>query len=154
MRPASIKYLYSAGGVVFRHREGFVEVALIAVKSKKIWTLPKGIIDHGEDPRAAAIREIMEETGLSGNIIDDLGEKSYWFYQKDNNFKYKKTVTYFLLQYTDGSIEDYGREVEEARWFNIDDAIKRVSYKSDREILKKAKEKLERKSGRTEAQKF
>jgi len=143
MRPASIKYLHSAGGVVFRHREGSIEVALIAVKGSKVWTLPKGIIDHGEDTRTTAVREIMEETGLSGNIIDDLGEKSYWFYQKDNNWKYKKTVTYFLLEYTGGNIEDYDeREVEEARWFNIDDAIKQVSYKSDREVLEKAKEKL------------
>ena len=142
MRPASIKYLHSAGGVVFRHREGSIEVALIALKGKKIWTLPKGLIERGEDLRTTAVREIMEETGLIGNIIDDLGEKSYWFYQKDSNSKYKKTVTYFLLEYTGGNIEDYGWEVEEAKWFNIDDAIKRVSYKSDREILEKAKEKL------------
>lgn len=142
MRPASIKYLHSAGGVVFRHREGSIEVALIALKGKKIWTLPKGLIDRGEDLQTTAVREIMEETGLISNIIDDLGEKSYWFYQKDNNSKYKKTVTYFLLEYTGGNIEDYGWEVEEAKWFNIDDAIKRVSYKSDREILEKAKEKL------------
>jgi len=142
MRPASIKYLHSAGGVAFRHREGFAEVALIAVKNKKIWTLPKGIIDYGEQPETAAVREIMEETGLSGNIIDDLGEKSYWFYQKDNNSKYKKKVIYFLLEYIGGYIENHGLEVEEARWFDINDAIKQVSYKSDREILEKAKEKL------------
>lgn len=88
------------------------------------------------------MREIKEETGLTGKIIDTIGDKSYWFYLKNENAKCRKTVSYFLLQYIDGNIGDYCWEVDEAKWFALDDAIRQVSYKSDREILEKAKEKL------------
>lgn len=142
MKPATIKHLHSAGGVIFRKKGGKFEVALIFTKNKTVWTLPKGIIDKGEQPETSAVREIMEETGLTGRIIDTLGDKSYWFYLKDENMKCRKTVSYFLLEYISGNIEDYCWEVDEARWFDIEDAIKQVSYKSDREILEKAKEKL------------
>lgn len=167
MKPASIKHLHSAGGVIFRKKSrGTVpdlrakrseavesglspsdasadfDVALIAMKNKTVWTLPKGIIDKGEQPETSAVREIMEETGLRGRIIDTIGDKSYWFYLKDENVKCRKTVSYFLLEYVSGNIEDYCWEVDEARWFNIEDAIEQVSYKSDREILQMAKKKL------------
>jgi 8-oxo-dGTP diphosphatase len=156
LRPAPIKHLHSAGGVIFRKKtpsqEGArggdkispteFEVALISTKNKTVWTLPKGIIDKGEQPETSAVREIKEETGLTGRIIDTLGDKSYWFYLRDENMKCRKTVTYFLLEYESGSVEDYCWEVDEARWFNLDNAIKQVSYKSDMEILEKAKEKL------------
>ncbi|MCL4456824.1 MAG: NUDIX hydrolase [Nitrospirae bacterium] len=142
MKPASIKHLHSAGGVIFKKETNTLEVALIAMKNKTVWTLPKGIIDKGERPEESAVREIKEETGLTGKIIDTIGDKSYWFYLKNENAKCRKTVSYFLLQYIDGNIGDYCWEVDEAKWFALDDAIRQVSYKSDREILEKAKEKL------------
>jgi len=142
VKPASIKHLHSAGGVIFKKETNTLEVALIAMKNKTVWTLPKGIIDKGERPEESAVREIKEETGLTGKIIDTIGDKSYWFYLKNENAKCRKTVSYFLLQYIDGNIGDYCWEVDEAKWFALDDAIRQVSYKSDREILEKAKEKL------------
>lgn len=143
MRSPTIKYLNSAGGAVFRRTDDSFEVALIATKNKTVWTLPKGIIDKDENPEETAVREIKEETGLTTMVIDVLGERSFWFFLKDKNIKCKKTVKYFLLEYISGNIEDYGWEVDEARWFDIEDALKLVSYKSDIEILQKAKEKLQ-----------
>ncbi len=143
MRPATMKYLNSAGGVIFRKTAAGFEAALIATKGKAIWTLPKGIIDKGEQPEAAAIREIREETGLTGKIVGPLDKKSYWFYLKDENIKYRKTVAYFLVEYVSGAIGNACPEVDEAQWFPMDDAMKKLSYKSDREVLNKAAKLLE-----------
>ncbi len=143
MKPAAIKYLHSAGGVIFRKSEGRLEVALIATKNTTVWTLPKGIIDKDESPQMAAVREIQEETGLTGEIIDELGEKSYWFYLKNENAKCKKTVTYFLLKHVSGDANNFSWEVDDARWFPLEEALELLTYKSDKEILLNAKEKLE-----------
>jgi 8-oxo-dGTP pyrophosphatase MutT (NUDIX family) len=142
MKPASIKYLYSSGGVIFRKSDDHFDVGLIATKNRTVWTLPKGIIDKDESPEMAAVREIQEETGLTGSIVDKLGEKSYWFYLKDENAKCKKTVTYFLLEHVSGETNNFSWEVDEAGWFPLDEAINMLHYKSDKEILIKAAEKL------------
>ncbi len=142
MRPAIIKHLHSSGGIIFTKAGEVIQVALISTKNHTVWTIPKGLIDKGEKPEYTAIREIMEETGLVGRVVDKLGEKSYWFYLKEKNMKCRKTVSYFLLAYVSGNIENYGREVDEARWFALDDALKIVSYSSDRDIIEKAKAKL------------
>jgi 8-oxo-dGTP diphosphatase len=142
-KPAAIRYLRSAGGVICRKTDLEIDVALIATKNSTVWTLPKGIINKDETPEMAAKREIMEETGLTGEIIDRLGEKSYWFYLKDENAKCKKTVTYFLLDYISGNTADFSFEVDDAQWFPLDEALNRLSYRSDRDILTMAKERIE-----------
>jgi 8-oxo-dGTP diphosphatase len=146
-RPATIRHLYSAGGVVFRKSGAAVEVALIATREGSVWTLPKGLIEKGEEPSAAALREIGEETGLKARILKPLGERAYWFYHKEENTKCRKRVSYFLLECTGGRVEDHGWEVDEARWFEISEALQKVSYRGDREILEQAWKVLKETSG-------
>ncbi|MDX9713910.1 MAG: NUDIX hydrolase [Dissulfurispiraceae bacterium] len=141
-KPAAIRQLYSAGGIVFRKLADSTEFALISIKNNSIWTIPKGIIDRDETTEQAAMREIEEETGLRSRIIEKLGQKSYWFFLKDENVKCRKTVTYYLLEYIDGSINSHCCEVDDARWFGTDEALDAVSYKSDRDIIKSAINRL------------
>lgn len=142
MRPAKIKTEVSSGGVIFRKRGDKIEVALVAVKDGKVWCLPKGLIEKGEDERQTAVREVMEETGLTGKIIDKIGDISYWYFIKEENARCKKTVHFYLLEFISGDTKDHSWEVDRAGWFEIDEALSLLSYKDERNILNKAREML------------
>lgn len=143
IKPASIRTQVSSGGVIFRGGDKKEpEIALVAVKDGKTWTLPKGLVEKGEDESETAVREVREETGLSGRIIKRIGEISYWYYIKEDNAKCRKTVHFFLLEFMSGKISDHNWEVDDAQWFPIDEALNKLTYKGDREIVSKAKEML------------
>ncbi len=144
-KPATIKKQTSSGGVIFRNSRKGIEVALIAVKNKTVWCLPKGAIDKNEDFQTAAVREVREETGLSGEVIDEIGKISYWYFSKDENVKFNKTVYFYLMEYKSGSTDAHDHEVDEASWFPIGEAIDRLAYKGEKEILHKVKGMIERK---------
>ncbi len=142
-RPASIKTQVSSGGVIFRDaNDSDMEIALVSVKEGKVWSLPKGLVEKGEEASETAVREVREETGLSGKIIKKLGDITYWYFIKEDNAKCRKTVHFYLLQYVSGSTADHNWEVDKAEWFPINEALKKLSYKGDKEIVRKAKESL------------
>jgi 8-oxo-dGTP diphosphatase len=141
-KPGPIKRQVSAGGVIFRKNNTSIEIALIAVKGGKVWCLPKGIVDKGESPEMTAVREVAEETGLNGRIIEKLGEITYWFYIKEEEARCRKTVHFFLIEYEKGDISKHDFEVDMVSWFPVDDALEIASYKGEKEIIAKAREIL------------
>jgi len=129
----------SAGGVVFRRTEDGIDIALAARRTRRgelAWGLPKGLIEPDEQPEEAALREVREETGLEAEIDEDLGSISY-FYQWDGE-GVRKTVRFFLMHATGGDVEHHDHEMEEVRWFPLDQAAKRSTYRSEREVVLKA----------------
>ncbi|MEJ5227344.1 NUDIX hydrolase [Thermodesulfovibrio sp.] len=134
-----MKRAFSAGGVVYKFENEKLKVLLISVKNNKVWALPKGLVEKDEKPEQTALREIKEETGVDGKIKDTIGEVSYWFYLNDE--KYFKTVKYYLVEYISGNINP-DDEVDSAKWFSPQEALERLTYGSDKEILKKALEKI------------
>jgi 8-oxo-dGTP diphosphatase len=143
MKPASLIKQNSAGGVVYRKSEHGLEIALISVKNGEAWCLPKGIVDKGETMEETAIREVREETGITGRIIDSLGEIKYWYYIKAQNVKCRKTVRFYLMEYISGSTGDHDFEVDEAEWFSPSAALDKISYRGDRNIIEQAIAKLQ-----------
>ena len=146
-KPPAIKKRVSSGGVIFRNSTGGAEVVLVLVRGKKTWCLPKGIIDKDEDAPTAAKREVREETGLNGEIIDRIGHISYWFHIRDEMAKVHKTVHFYLMKFIDGNTKDHDHEVDDAKWFPIDQALTTLTFKSEREIMQKAKGMIEKMQG-------
>ncbi|MBI5237302.1 MAG: NUDIX hydrolase [Deltaproteobacteria bacterium] len=134
----------SAGGVIFRLMDKSPEVALISVKGGKVWGLPKGAIDQGESMARTAHREVREETGLDGKILEKIGHIEYFFSYKEGEELRRvfKLVYFFLMEYTAGDVSGHDDEVVDCRWFPIDEAIKTLKYEDEKGILKQAKKML------------
>ena len=121
-------------------RDGSV-AAIVPVRraagGKRVLALPKGHVDPGETAAQAALREVREETGMTGELVDQLGEVRYW-YQRGGR-KIPKLVTFFLFEYRSGSDTDHDTEVEEVRWLPLEDAVNELSYKGEREMVQRAR---------------
>lgn len=130
----------SAGGVVYRNHEGTDEVALIQPRERQAWSLPKGVIEPGETEEAAAEREVREETGLSGILLEkiDTIQYSYMARWEEPPVRVQKVVTFFLLKFTGGDPSTHDTEVDRVEWVPVDKAVKRATYPQERAILKKA----------------
>src|SRR5205807_1231254 len=125
---------------------GGYEVALIRVlraRGGTAWALPKGWVEQGEEPEQTAVREVREETGLQTRVLRKVDEISYQFYSRADHDRISKTVHLFLLECLGGDTADHDTEVEEARWFPIEEASQRLTYKNEREALEKAAVLLE-----------
>ena len=110
-----VEHPVSAGGVVYRHSDQGVEVALCGQNQPLSWRLPKGTPDTGESLEETAQREAEEETGLKVNIETRLGQVSYWFVQK--GVRHHKTVHFYLMSVVGGDVSQHDPEFDEVRWF-------------------------------------
>lgn len=131
---------YSAGGVIFRVVAQQVEVALIATDRGGRWGLPKGHVNRGETAEAAAMREVAEETGLEGAIVQHLATIEYWF--RAGSSRVHKYVDLFLLRYERGEVRPQEAEVDDARWFPLEEALQRVSFDRERDVLTQVRDLL------------
>ena len=137
----------SAGGVVYRRDErNEAQVAIVAVNPSGRWQLPKGLIDAGETEEQAARREVREETGLDGRIVEKIETVEYWYYatHRGARVRFHKLVHFFLLEYLSGETTDHDHEIREARWTTPDDAVERLSFKSEKAVVEKAAELIAR----------
>jgi 8-oxo-dGTP pyrophosphatase MutT (NUDIX family) len=134
---------FSAGGVLVRRLDGRWVLAALRPAGKRpgIWALPKGQIEEGDSGEATALREVAEETGAHGRSLGKLGDVRYWFnWEGERVFK---VVSFFLLRYRSGSLDDYQRaEVDGAEWIPLADAPRLLAYRGEKDMAKLALSKL------------
>jgi len=138
---------FSAGGVLVRTVRGRAKVAAIRPQGKPegTWALPKGNLDPGESPAETAVREVKEETGVEGRLVEKLGDVRYT-YTRRGGPRVFKIVSFYLLRAGRGRIGEIDEamriEVADARWLPLDDAPRLLSYGGEREMARKARDML------------
>lgn len=128
---------FSAGGLVVRRMRGRDHLAVVLVKNGTVMALPKGHIDPGETAAEAAEREVREEAGLQGRMVEKLGDVKYWYVRGGD--RVFKIVSFFLFQYVSGSVRDYQREeVDGAEWIPLEDAPRLLAYRGEKDMARAA----------------
>ena len=140
---------FSAGGVVIRRIRGAWHLAAIRPGGRKnVWALPKGLVGEGEAPADTALREVTEETGVRGRLVEKLGDVRYvYFWEGERVFK---IVSFYLVRYSSGRLgeipEEFRHEVAETRWLLLEDAPRLLAYKGEKEMAAKALQRIDQRA--------
>lgn len=138
---------FSAGGAVYRKRVpressiAQVEWLLIRPAGTDRWQLPKGEINTGEGSKETAEREVFEETGVKAQVREKIDSFKYFYQTPDQRIL--KTVTFYIM--ASGGEEakvaqEWKQEIAEVGWFPYTEAIKKLTFDSERKVLQKANE--------------
>ncbi len=135
----------SAGGVVISVQGGKAYASVIRRNrgGRLEWCLPKGHLEGTETAEQAAIREISEETGITGRILKHLATIDYWFSGTDR--RVHKKVHHFLLEALSGELtteNDPDREAEKVEWVLLDRVSSRLADPNERRIVAHARDIL------------
>jgi 8-oxo-(d)GTP phosphatase len=127
-----MRLVRAAGGLVVRGSGSGRQVVLVHRPVYDDWSFPKGKLEAGEDERAAAIREVEEETGLVCLFGADLGAISY----VDARGR-PKVVRYWEMTPPEGAEPRAGHEIDVARWVPLRAAEETLTYAHDRSLLRR-----------------
>lgn len=130
---------FSAGGVVFKKKDGKTRILVSQHSGYHGWVFPKGHVgdkEKGETPEEAALREVKEETGIVGEILEKLTPIDYWYVFEGE--KRHKTVQYFVMKFVSGSIENHDFEMEKVEWLPPDEVKKRLTFNGDKKVWEEA----------------
>lgn len=131
LRTPETTFVRAAGGIVHRstgadHR---TEFCLVHRPEYSDWSLPKGKVAPGETEEEAALREVLEETGMRCRIGRPLGTTSYM----DRKGR-PKIVYYWMMRALSGRFIA-NEEIDEVRWLSLGQALRVLSYERDQVLL-------------------
>jgi 8-oxo-dGTP diphosphatase len=118
----------AAGGIVLR-QETPPLIAVVRLRKRNEWVLPKGKLDDGETPRAAAIREVLEETGHEVSVHEFLGTLVY------ESGGRSRVVHYWRMETSGGQVYELMDDVKAVDWLPLDAAVERLSRGYERVFL-------------------
>jgi 8-oxo-dGTP pyrophosphatase MutT (NUDIX family) len=136
----------SAGGIVVDSARVPPSAAIIARVNRLgnlEWCWPKGHLENDETAEQAAVREIAEETGITGRVIDELGTIDYWFSVQGK--RVHKIVHHYLLEATGGELTiegDPDGEAVDVAWVPMEELPARLAFPNERRIALEAFERL------------
>ena len=105
-------------------------------RGRLLWSLPKGHIEAGETAEQAAVREVAEETGITGEIVGRLGTIDFWFVAEGRRIH--KTVHHFLLRAIGGELSDADIEVDRGGLGAAARSRARLAYADERSLVETA----------------
>jgi len=119
---------------------------------KPVYALPKGLVDPGEKPDQTAIREVFEETGLVAKLVGKIADTKYVYTRKwGDQERVFKIVSFYLLVYESGEIDNIQPEmrieVRRALWMPLTEAAKKLSYSTEKKVVRQALEDLTKVTG-------
>ncbi len=144
-----MKFEFSAGGVVYKKdpstSSGQNKILILVAQHSQHhgWVFPKGLIgDHkkGESKEETALREVEEETGAKGKILQSLTPETYWYHFEGQ--KIKKTVYYFIMEFVGGDITKHDFEMENVEWLPVEEVENRLTFPADKKVWEEARKYL------------
>ncbi len=130
----------SSGGVIINNN-----LILLLKKYNGDYVLPKGRIERGESIEETALREVKEESGITGEIKKYIGKIDYSFINRMRNIRIDKTVHFFLMSTNDTHTKPQSMEgFKTAKFYEREEAISLMKYSQEREIIRKAIEEYDR----------
>jgi 8-oxo-(d)GTP phosphatase len=136
---------FSAGGLIWRPRNptGQPEVVLVRPSGRDTWVLPKGGLESKETVEQAALRECREETGFTASIEQPLGQVAYFYARRESPggplYRIFKRVNFYLMRHQGGDASQHDDEIQDVKWFAIDDAVRKASHRNERDLIVKAR---------------
>ncbi len=128
-----MKFEKSCGAVVFKKEKKGIYILLVQM-NRGHWSFPKGHVKLSETEEQTTLREIKEETNLEVVIIEGFKQKVSYLSDTDT----LKEVIYFLAKPRSVLIQRQESEIKSISWFKFENAIEKLSYDKDKEILKQA----------------
>lgn len=126
--------ILAAGVVCWREQKGNLEVLLVHRDRYKDWSFPKGKQDPGEHLAETAVREVFEETGIKLRLGRKLSVIKYKISNNDD-----KVVHYWASKLKSKAIKKSefapNEEISKLKWLSADDALQKLSYVHDQELL-------------------
>lgn len=143
-----LKREFSAGGAVFKKiKNQKLNIKnfwlIIRPAGTDRWQLPKGNIEEGESAKATAVREVWEETGVKARIVEKIDAVRYFYVREGRRIA--KSVAFFLMEYESGETgvsKVAEHEIAEVKFVPTDDAVAQLTFKDDKEVVRKADERL------------